>query len=379
MKKTIIELDKNFNINSNIDVSDIVWISGNDKALKVHGAYNKALYPETDAKPEYIRMDPDVACKANNCVYTYFTNTSGIRVRFKTDSEYIAINCKWDNMSQIPHITAVGSSGFDFYVKADGKERFVKAFFPPIENNGAKNGYEGIYHFTTKEMREITINFPLYNDVSEFYLGLQRDASINAAEDYKFKTPIVYYGSSITQGGCASRPGNAYQAILSRAFDADFINLGFSDGARGEEVMANYIASLDMCAFVYDYDHNAKTSDMLLETHYPFYKIVREKHPDIPIICMTRPCPIKTFGAPFTKEWFVEIRQDIVRDTCRKAKEAGDNNIYFLNGAEFFAGEGVDCCTVDGNHPNDLGFYRMAKALAPVLAKALDVDCPTLL
>ena len=126
-----------------------------------------------------------------------------------------------------------------------------------------------------------TINFPLYHDVYELYVGLKEGSTILKAPDYSVKVPMVFYGSSVTQGGCASRPGTCYQAYLSRWFDADYINLGFSGNGKAEDEMIEYLAGLEMAAFVSDYDHNAPNAEHLLKTHEKLYREIRKKHPDL--------------------------------------------------------------------------------------------------
>ena len=119
---------------------------------------------------------------------------------------------------------------------------------------------------------------------------------------------MVFYGHSITQGACATRPGNAYPSILSRKYGFDFINLGFSGSAKGEDAMAEYIASLDMGAFVYDYDHNAPNAEQLLKTHEKMFKTIRKAHPSMPIVIMST-----TTNEPFINE--VALRRAVIYKT----------------------------------------------------------------
>ena len=199
----------------------------------------------------------------------------------------------------------------------------------------------------------------MYSDVKELYIGLQKDAVLKEAKPYKNTKPIVYYGSSVTQGGCASRPGMSYQAIISREFDYDYINLGFSGNGRAEDEIAEYISNLDMSVFVYDYDYNAPTPEYLEETHEKMFKTIREKQPDLPIIMMSRP---KFFLNDRERK-----RRSIIETTYKNAISAGDKNVYFIDGealTELCKDEG----TVDGTHPTDFGFVSMANAVSKVLA-----------
>ena len=127
--------------------------------------------------------------------------------------------------------------------------------------------------------------------------------------------------------------------------------------------MAEYIAGLNMSAFVLDYDHNAPTPEYLAQTHAPFFSTVRKSNPALPVIFMTRPQP-----NPDKDDL---IRRDIVRHTWEHAVKNGDRNVYFIDGTQMLLTFGGDSGTVDNTHPNDLGFYCMAKAVETVLKAVL--------
>ncbi|MBQ3554213.1 MAG: hypothetical protein IJA08_05980 [Clostridia bacterium] len=176
--------------------------------------------------------------------------------------------------------------------------------------------------------------------------------------------PVLFYGSSITEGAHTTRPSNAYTALLSSWLDFDYYNLGFSGGAKGNPEIADFINTLDISAFVLDYDHNAPDVAHLEATHEPFFKKIREKNPNLPILMMTSP----DFDyAPDKAE-----RREVVRKTYENAVAAGDKNVYFLDGETFFGTEDRHSCTSDTCHPNDLGHYRMAKVILPVMRKMLE-------
>ncbi|MBQ2897881.1 MAG: hypothetical protein IJE46_06145 [Clostridia bacterium] len=341
-------IDKNFAVETKIEKQDIKFYSSEDEMFKIYGIYKE------DGK--YRRMPESVAKIAaterdDSGLVRLHSNTAGGRIRFVTDSSYVAINVQIDTPSKLPHMAWTGSLGFDLY--ADNE--FVNTFVPPWY---VEDKYESVIGLGEKKEREITINFPLYCNVTELYIGLQEDAIVKDPAPYKNKKPIVYYGSSITQGACASRPGRSYQSIISRKFNYDYINLGFSGNAQAEETMIEYIKSLDMSAFVYDYDHNALTVEYLEKTHEKMFKAIREQHPDIPIIMMPRPKFYLTDK---------EIqRHKIIETTYKNAIATGDKNVYFITSKELTklcGNEGV----VDDCHPNDFGFASMAKALEGVM------------
>ncbi|WP_129723422.1 SGNH/GDSL hydrolase family protein [Xylanivirga thermophila] len=218
-------------------------------------------------------------------------------------------------------------------------------------------------------MREWTIYLPLYCGVEKLEIGIMEDASILPPKKQTIEKPIVYYGPSITQGACASRPGNAYTHIVSRWLDANFINYGFGGNAKGEPELARIITSMDMSVLVIDYDYNAPNPKHLKATHEAFFKIIREKNPLLPIVFTT----MAYYHHSMAKLDYGEIeeRRDIIYETFDKAKMARDNNVYFKDGYEFFNKEIADSCTVDGIHPSDIGMLYMAKAVYPILKDIL--------
>ncbi len=344
---TLEEIDPNFKLESNIEREGMTFYDVKEAPFKLHG-----IIYEDD---RYARMPKKDGYAVSGGVGAQATQTAGGRVRFITDSPYIIIKAKIGR-SEMCHMPLSGSSGFDMYIKdKDGKEDYIKSFIPPHGNI-----YDGVCDFSASVERSVVINFPLYGEVCELYIGLKEGSVLKAPEDYKITKPIVYYGSSITQGGCASRPGNAYQAVISRKYDADYLNLGFSGSAKGEAYMAEYIAKMDMSAFVYDYDFNTPTVEHFWATHEPFFKIIREAHPELPVIFMSRP------NVKLNPD--KDRRHEVIKATYENAVNAGDKNVYIIPGNELMEIAGNDG-TVDGTHPNDLGFFSMAKRLMIELDK----------
>ena len=343
---SIEKIDANFKIETTIEKEGIKFHDIKDAPFVYYGLMHEGGM--------FRRMPEAVAESVNNGVKALHTNTSGGRVRFRTDSPYIAIHAKCGWLSNFMHCARSGLAGFDLYIG----ERHVKTFMPPHD---AQPSYESIADFGSSQMREITINFPTYSNILDLFVGLDENAKIEAPTPYENEKPIVYYGSSITQGGCASRPGSIYQNIVSRRFNCDYLNLGFSGSARGEQNIADYIASLPMSLFVYDYDHNAPTVEHLRDTHEKMFLTIREENPDLPIIMMSRPVYNLSNG---DKE-----RLEVIKTTYENALARGDKNVYLIDGPTLTAlcqDEG----TVDRCHPTDLGFASMAKALCDKIEEA---------
>ena len=316
-------------------------------------------------KQEQLKDCQTYAQKINDGV-RYYNDTAGGRIRFKTDSRYIALSVRMPCLI-MPHMPLSGSAGFDLYIDSDKGSNYFKSFIPPV-NFG--DNFEGIIYFPNKKMRNITIYFPLYSNVFELKIRFaERGNAYRKARNILIKLPVVFYGGSHVQGGCASKPGNCYQGFLSRWLDADYINLGFSGSALGEKEMAKYIAKLHMSAFVMDYDHNAPTPEYLQQTHYNFYSIIREKNPELPIILLSKQDYYNC--SYYVKKQKENIqRRKIIIQTYNCAVKEGDKNIYFIDGKTLFGTAERESCTVDCCHLNYLGFYRIAKKIYTVLNKS---------
>jgi hypothetical protein len=338
-------VDKNFAVGSTIDKKGIKFYNPRLAPFAIYGL----MYSDG----RFHRMPTEVAEKVSEGVRYLNFNTAGGRIRFKTDSTYVAISVKYYTTSKMPHFAFCGSMGFDLY---DGN-RFVKSYIPTVNTT---TEFESVIDIGNTDMKDITINFPLYSSINEIYVGVDENARVESSPSYSNEKPIVYYGSSITQGGCASRPGTCYQAHISRHFNLDYINLGFSGNAKAEDAMIDYIKGLDMGIFVYDYDHNAPTEAHLRATHEKMFLAIREEHPTIPIIMMSRP------RNKSNRDEHDNNRIEIIRATFENAKSRGDKNVYLLTGddlTELCGNEG----TVDNTHPTDFGFASMASALIKLI------------
>ncbi|MBQ8879452.1 MAG: hypothetical protein IJY69_01265 [Clostridia bacterium] len=343
-----VQVDKNLIVKTTIEKEGIKFYNIDEEPFKIYGVWKEG--------DRYYRVPSDVAEATSKNLVQKSTQTAGGRVRFKTDSPYVAVKVNLHNVEQNSMMTVCSTMGLDIY--ADGV--FAGGFFPPFDQN--EGNMESLKALGESKMREITIHFPLYSGVKDFYIGIDENARLEAAEPYRLDKPVVYYGSSITNGGCCTRPGMAYEAQISRQLNVDHINLGFGGSCKGELPMAEYIASLSMSAFVYDYDYNARNAEYLLETHKRLFDTVRAKHPTLPIIIITRPDVNPSDDR--------SSRLNAIKATYDAAIAAGDKNVYFIDGSSFFADfEGLgNEFTVDGVHPTDLGFYLMARDIGRLLS-----------
>jgi len=354
-----IEVDKNMVVETTIAEPDIKFYDVRWEPFDIYGLYN----PKTE--PVFKRLPDEIGQNVNSGVKRLYLMTAGGRVRFSTDSKYIAIKCSMPYITKYPHMQLTGTTGFDLFEDTEGGSRFIRPFKPDMS---IKDGYESVIQVGKEGvMRHYTINFPTYNPVNWLYIGLQEGAKVEGGLKYRSELPVYYYGSSITQGACSSRPGNAYQSIISRRQNLDFVNLGFSGSGRAEELIANYMAEQKMLAFVCDYDHNAPNPEYLNDTHLRLYKIFREKNPDVPYIMVSKPDFDNNINESI-------MRREVIVNTYRYARENGDKNVWFIDGQGIFRGPDEDLCTVDGTHPSDVGFMKMADAIERILVRALRHD-----
>ncbi len=336
------KLDRNLAVHD-ADENGFAWYDCLESPFRVYGLIHT---PEG-----FVRCPTDVAESVNDDLAKLNTHTAGGRVRFQSDSSEIAIRAHLRNRSRMAHCAITGSVGLDLYADSLYAGTFVPRF-------GVDDFYSATVKLKGSAMRDLLIHLPLYTGVVKLEIGIKEGSKLSFGKEYRIQKPVVYYGSSITQGGCASRPGNSYEAKVSRMLDCDHINLGFSGNATGDPPMAEYIAGLSMSAFVYDYDHNARHPEFLHNTHAAMFYTIREKNPDLPILLLSRP---NRCGDDLEKN------RAIIMRTYLDALSKGDKNVYFLDGQSMVRdGDG----TVDGCHPNDLGFWYMAQAVRDLLERA---------
>ena len=207
---------------------------------------------------------------------------------------------------------------------------------------------------------------PNYSEkIYDVEIGLKESCKIYPAKPYTYDKPVVFYGTSITQGACVSRAGNDYISLLCRYCDTDFVNLGFSGNGKGEPIMADYLADLNPSVFVLDYDGNVHTVEDLEKSHMPMYRKIRAKHPTTPIVLITMP------ALPSNTHMFVQEKRDLIYNNYLTMKAEGDENVYFVDGRTLLGDDDMEAGFTDLLHPNDLGYYRIAKSLQPLFTEIL--------
>ena len=334
---------------------NLVYYNIKNQPFALYGLYNPKQLG-------YYRIPQEVAEKTNPGVAGLNRNPAGGRVRFITDSACIAVRCRFGAGSERSIMALQCSAGFDVYCTEGGREVYKGTVKPPID---MQCGYTNFVGLGKTKTREITLYLPIYNDMEEIEVGLIEGSTLTAPRShYQNKLPVVFYGSSITQGASANRSGLTYESILSRRLNLNYLNLGFAGSAKAEDAIVDYMAALKMCCFVSDYDYNAPTPEHLQQTHEKMYLKIRAAHPNIPYIMLSRP-------TNNCNNYENKLRRGIIFKTWQNALNNGDQNAYFIDGFALFGNDSYGDCEGDGVHPSSIGFLQMANALEPVLRRAL--------
>lgn len=357
----VLRLDANMRI-PQLGDQGLEWYSPLEQPFYVAGfgwLKEKQQYRRLPANPAWVL--PEAVDQIANC-------TAGGQIRFTTNAVSLSIKVKLSSAANMYHMPATGQCGFDCYIGEPGEQFYCST----TRYDAKQTEYESVM-FTDMDRayRSVTLNFPLYQGVQEVWIGLDPSAQIAPPPAYDNSEKIIFYGTSITQGGCATRPGMAYPNILSRRVNREFLNLGFSGNGKGEPELAHILAEIpDPACLVLDYEANCVSTESLQTTLPEFIRIYRNKHPYTPILvisCIT-----------YAKERYSEAlrlekeeRKGVQRRTVELLRENGDDNIYFYDGSTLL-GEQAHETTVDGVHPTDLGFLLMADGLAPVLKEILE-------
>ncbi|MDO4739405.1 MAG: SGNH/GDSL hydrolase family protein [Eubacteriales bacterium] len=308
----------------------------------------------------YWRLPDEETMPVSEYVRSRSKTAGGGRVRFRTNSRSLTLRMELHSLGVDPCMAVCASGGADVLLGSGIESHYAGLINPWTYENMApelKLQLDGT-------MQQVTINLPRNERIAGVWITVEDDAEVLAPLPYSRPGRLCFYGSSITEGGCCSRPGNAYTAVAARWLDTDYVNYGFSGNAKGEDAMADIICRREFSAFIYDYDHNAPDAAHLAATHERFFLRVRAAHPELPVVIMTKP-DFDSHPADAT------ARREVIRRTYANAVARGDRNVYFLDGEGFFGALGRDMCTVDGCHPNDLGFYRMAEQVYALLSRIL--------
>lgn len=357
--KNALELDRYMSL-APVPEEGIVYHAPFEQPIRLSGL---AFADRTVRAFRRLPDGPDGKVFLNDRVDTLANYTAGVQMAFRSDSRKVIVKAKLMMPSSMDHMPQTGSSAFDLYVGGPGAWRAVTAARYPLHDTEFR---AALYEVELPGEREYLIDFPLYNGVESVWIGLEEGSSLLPPSPWSAEAPVVVYGTSITQGGCASRPGMAWTNILSRRRNREFLNFGFSGNGRGEPEMAECLGSIAApAAYILDYEANSHYEGMrnTLET---FLAILRKHHPEVPIAVISA-LPHRrsiAFGRPDAPDVHPDTvaSREYQRALIAKLRAAGDRNVHFIAGNTLL-GDDWDECMMDGCHLNDLGFYRMAENL----------------
>lgn len=289
--------------------------------------------------------------------------SAGMAVRFRSDAT--SLDVRWrlggDRLA-LPHMPATGVSGLDLYVQELGRLRWLATGFPFGQKNELKivSGLDGT-------MREFVLYLPLYNSIEELEIGVAPGFQLSPWPREDAPRPIVFYGTSITQGACASRPGACHVAILGRRLDRPVINLGFSGNGTLDLDFAPLLAEIDAAVYVLDCLPNMHAA-LVRARLAPFVRALRAKRPTTPILIVED----RRYADAYLRS-DRRRRSESSWRACRESFETlradGVRGLHYVRGAALLGEDSED--TVDGSHPSDLGFQRMAEVFADALYEVL--------
>jgi hypothetical protein len=317
-----------------------------------------------DLKDRYDRLPAKAEQSVRAPLWKLSTNSAGLAICFASNSSAISIKwtVRYDN--ELPHMAATGVKGVDLYAWHEGKWQFI--------NNGRPAGKENEAHLISGMIsgwREYLLYLPLYDGVDTLTIGIDKDSEISLPTEGRFRgKPIVFYGTSITQGGCATRPGMAYTSIISRKMNREVINLGFSGNGRMETELADLINEIDATCFVIDCLPNL-SPNQVAERTVPFVLKIRSKHPSVPILLVESALPEKAFFDPKDRAR-VEAKNKNLFQAFEQLQVEGVEGLFYIP-SEKLLGYDHDA-TVDGVHYTDLGFLRYADRLIKYLEGILE-------
>ncbi len=339
------------------------WLPGYSQ-LKYHAVDHLPLYGKMDEATEtrYERLPVALKGVSREPVWNLGKNTAGLYLRFRSNSTSVGLKWQVLQNTSMNHMTETGIKGFDLYALRDGQWTFVNSARPRLNSTD----HEALIIANMDgSAQEFMLFFPLYDGVVDVQIGVDSLAFVanpEVALPISHK-PVVCYGTSILQGGCATRPGMAHTNILTRRFNREFINLGFSGNARLDYEIAELIASKEASLIILDFMPNVDV-DLILERTEKFYRIIREKHPETAILFVENPIyPHSVFDQRLKQG--IEAKNDALKRVFNALVSGGERNIHLVPALGMIGVDGE--ATIDGVHFTDLGYLRYADFLYPYI------------
>ena len=320
------------------------------------------ILPEQSRARWFDRLPESAKATVTPAVWNLSRHSAGMMVRFQTDATEIHVDYELlsDKLS-MSHMPATGVSGVDLYARdPNGDWRWVQVARP--ETRKVKSQ---LISGMAPGTREFALYLPLYNGIESLSVGVPPDSHFESRPPRA--KPIVFYGTSITHGACASRPGMVHTAILGRRFDRPVVNLGFSGNGKMDAAVGDYLTQIDAAVYVIDCLPNMN-ADTVRKKCVPLVRQIRKAKPDTPIVLVE--------DRRNTNSWILPSRDQHHTENHAALKEAFDQlksesmlRLHYIGGDDLYGSDGEGA--TDGSHANDLGFMRQADAFEPVLRATL--------
>jgi hypothetical protein len=336
---------------------------GQGDTLKYTDGQSLTIIGKYHSEKNYARFPKTYENKLREDVWGLGQNSTGIAIRFRTNATVITVRWTLLEDNSMDHMAFTGIKGVDLYAMVDNNWKYVNT----ARVKGKVNEFT-LVKTSDAISREYLLNLPLYDGVDSLSIGVNSSAEITPpAEKYLIaKKPVVYYGSSIAQGGCASRPGMAFTNILERAMDRSFINMGFSGSGTFDIPVGEAMSEIDAALYIIDCNPNTKT-DLIYERAVELVKLLKEKRPAVPVLLVEGFYYVSGFGKPEESD---QAKKNAELERAYKTLEkSGLIQIYYKKGDGMIGNDFEG--TVDGVHPNDLGMMRIAESLQPAIEKII--------
>ena len=316
----------------------------------------------------FTRLPDSLKTKVRKELYDLGTNTAGLFIRFSSNATKMKV--KWNSTFNVEmnHMAPSGIRGFDIYtLMEDGSWEFVGPARPVVNK---KQSTATVFSAMKPGMREYIMYFPLYDGADSLYIGVDSAAVIEMPKvDLPSREkPVVVYGTSITQGACASRPGMCYTGMLVRDLNREVYNLGFSGNGRFDLEVAEVMTSVDAGLYVIDCLANNKVEQIKANVG-PFFEYLRTRRPDVPVLFVESPM-FPGYLFDMNEGDTLKEKNEALRAYYEKLKSQGVKDIYYFDSKGILTEDRQG--TVDGYHFTDLGFYRFEKNILPVIKQILE-------
>jgi len=349
------------------------WPTSHSGDLVFHNGLNFAIWGKFHDERNFNRLPVQYQNIVRQDVWNLSKHSAGIQIRFQTNSPDVSAKWKVSNNSSSAHMTKIGNSGIDLYCFADGKWKYVSSGIP----TGIENEAILISDMDSTD-KQFLINLPLFDGIEKIEIGIQKGFSIreNEKTDKLPEKPIIFYGTSITQGGCVSRPGMAYPSIISRNLNIETINLGFSGNGKFEQSVGQAICEIEAKLIVIDCTINSDP-DTIKNNAMKLIQQIRKCQPRTPVLLIESIMRKELyFKKPDSKAFgsknLIEAQNKELKKTYARAMAAGITDLHYLDAGSLIGSDGEG--TVDGAHLTDLGMMQLSKAIQNKIIEILKIQ-----